>query len=178
MPRWPAVLWPERGARPSTDLAVGGAVVLDGPAGLGAHGLEHLVVVAVLGQLVVAVEAQPGEDLGRDGTPAPLPPLVVLALLPRGQPRPRRHLPKMLPPPPHAATTTIHCPLTLELGNRLRCQPLALCRHGHGPGPGHGRSSSARYASSPPFRPLAHVLSHTCLFTGRKHSGASPGERS
>jgi hypothetical protein len=135
-----------RGARTSTDLAVGGAVVLDGPAGLGAHGLEHFVVVAVLGQLVVAVAAQPGEDLGRDGAPAPLPPLVVLALPPCGQPRPRRHLPKMLhltPRPPsnaHYSRTKQSSPMpascTMQAWARiigslapLHSDPWHMCSH-------------------------------------------------
>ena len=58
------------GGRDGTDLAVGGAVGLDGPAGLVAERLEHLVVVAVLGELVAAASAEVGEDLGGDG-PAP-----------------------------------------------------------------------------------------------------------
>jgi hypothetical protein len=67
-------------------LAVGGAVGLDDPAGLVAERLEHLVVVAVLGQLVPAVRAEAREDLGGDRAAPPLPPLVVLALPPRGHP--------------------------------------------------------------------------------------------
>ena len=65
------------------DLAVGGAVGLDGPAGLVAERLEHLVVVAVLGELVVTERAEPREDLGGDGPAPALAPLVVLPLLPR-----------------------------------------------------------------------------------------------
>ena len=83
-------------------LSVGGAVVLDDPARLAAERLEHLVVVAVLGQLVVAERAEAREDLGGDGPPPALPALVVLPLLPRRRPtqrsrrrrrcgRPRRH---------------------------------------------------------------------------------------
>ena len=64
-------------------LAVGGAIFFDGPAGFGADGFENFVVVAVLGELVVAVEAEAGEDLGGDGAAAALAALVVLPLLPR-----------------------------------------------------------------------------------------------
>jgi hypothetical protein len=79
-------------------LPVGGAVVLDDPPRLAAERLEHLVVVAVLGQLVVAEGAEAREDLGGDGPPPALPALVVLPLLPRRRPpqtsrrrRPGRH---------------------------------------------------------------------------------------
>ena len=68
------------------DLAVGGAVGLDGPAGLVAERLEHLVVVAVLGEVVVAVGPEAGEDLGGDRAAAALPAAVVLALPPRRDP--------------------------------------------------------------------------------------------
>ena len=67
-------------------LAVGGAVGLDGPAGLVAERLEHLVVVAVLGEVVVAVGPESGEDLGGDRAAPALPAAVVLALPPRGHP--------------------------------------------------------------------------------------------
>jgi len=69
-----------------TSLAVGGAVGLDGPAGLVAERLEHLVVVAVLGEVVVAVGPEAGEDLGGDRAAAALPVAVVLALPPRRDP--------------------------------------------------------------------------------------------
>ena len=81
-------------------LPVGGAVGLDGPSGLVAKGFEDFVVVAVLGELVVSVHSQSGENLRRDGPPPPLSPLVVLPLLPCRQPRPRRHSDH--PPPPKA----------------------------------------------------------------------------
>jgi hypothetical protein len=68
-------------------LAVGGAVGLHGPAGLLAQRLEHVVVVAVPAESVVAVGAQAGEDLGRDRAAPALPPPVVLALPPRRHPR-------------------------------------------------------------------------------------------
>jgi hypothetical protein len=64
-------------------LAVGGAIGLDDPPRLVAERLEHLVVVAVLGQPVPAVRAQASEDLGRDRAAAAL---VVLSLPPRGRP--------------------------------------------------------------------------------------------
>jgi hypothetical protein len=67
-------------------LAVGGAIGLDDPPRLVAERLEHLVVVAVLGQPVPAVRAQASEDLGRDRAAAALPALVVLSLPPRGRP--------------------------------------------------------------------------------------------
>jgi hypothetical protein len=79
----------EGAAAEAAYLAVGGAVGLDDPAGLVAERLEHLVVVAVLGQLVAAVRAEAGEDLGGDRAAAALPALVVLALPPRGHPAPR-----------------------------------------------------------------------------------------
>ena len=69
-------------------LAVGGTVLLDDPTGLVADGLEDLVVVAVLGELVVSVRPKPGVDLGGDRPPPPLPPLVVLPLLPGWEPAP------------------------------------------------------------------------------------------
>lgn len=75
-----------------TDLPICGAIRLDDPSSLSAHGLQDLVVVTVLGELVVAVHPKPGEDLRGDRAPPPLPPLVVLPLLPRRQPRPRWHL--------------------------------------------------------------------------------------
>lgn len=83
----------------TNDLAIGGAVVLNGPTSLVAEGLEHLVVVAVLRELVVAVEAEPGEYLGGDGPPPPLPALVVLPLLPARHPPPPCH-PTALHQPP------------------------------------------------------------------------------
>lgn len=73
-------------------LTVGGTVRFDDPTGLVAEGLEDLVVVAVLGELVVAVHSQAGKDLGRYSPPPPLPPLVVLPFLPRRQPTPWSHL--------------------------------------------------------------------------------------
>jgi hypothetical protein len=79
----------EGAAAEAAYLAVGGAVGLDDPAGLVAERLEHLVVVAVLGQLVAAVRAEAGEDLGGDRAAAALPALVVLALPPRGHPASR-----------------------------------------------------------------------------------------
>ena len=66
--------------------AVGGAVGLDDPSGLVAERLEHLVVVAVLGEVVVAVGPEAGEDLGGDRAAAALPAAVVLALPPRRDP--------------------------------------------------------------------------------------------
>lgn len=44
----------------------------------------------MLWEFVVPVHSQAGEYIGRDGSPPPLPPLVVLPLLPRRKPRPRR----------------------------------------------------------------------------------------
>ena len=72
---------------------VSGAVGLDSPAGLIAEGFKDLIIVAMLWEFVVPVHSQAGEYIGRDSSPPPLPPLVVLPLLPRRQPRPRRHLP-------------------------------------------------------------------------------------
>lgn len=56
-----------------------------------AEGFEDFVVVAVFGEVEVAVHAEAGEDLGGDGAAAPLSPLVVLSLLPCGKAAPRRH---------------------------------------------------------------------------------------
>lgn len=67
-----------------TDLAISGAVLLNNPASFAAESLEHFIVIAVLGELVVPLSSEAGEDLGADGSPPPLPPLVVLPLLPRG----------------------------------------------------------------------------------------------
>lgn len=72
-------------------LAIGGAVGLNGPAGLVAESFEYLIVVAVLGEGIVPVEAEAGEYLGGVGPSPPLPALVVLPLLPRRHPRPSRH---------------------------------------------------------------------------------------
>lgn len=71
------------------DLAVGGAVGLDGPASLVAESLEDLIVIAVLGKLVASVHPQSREYLRRYRPPPPLPLLVVLPLLPCRKPRPR-----------------------------------------------------------------------------------------
>lgn len=72
-------------------LAIGGAVGVDGPASLVAESLEDLIVVAVLGERVVPVEAESGEHLGGVRPPPPFTALVVLPLLPRRRPRPSRH---------------------------------------------------------------------------------------
>jgi len=45
----------------------------------------------MLGQLVVAVKAEAGKNLGSDGSPPPFSPLVVLSFLPCGKASPRRH---------------------------------------------------------------------------------------
>lgn len=72
-------------------LAIRGAVRFNDPTGFVAESFEDFVVVAVLRKLVVPVHPQTGEDLRRYGSPPPLSPLVVLSLLPRRLPRPRRH---------------------------------------------------------------------------------------
>jgi hypothetical protein len=68
------------------NLAVGSAVGLDGPARLVAERLEHLVVVAVLGDVVVPVGPETREDLGGDRAAAALAAPVVLPLPPRRDP--------------------------------------------------------------------------------------------
>lgn len=78
------------GQRPN--LTVSGAVFFHSPASLHAERLEDFIVVAVLGQLVVSIETQAGEDLSCNGAPAALSPLVVLSFLPGGQARPGRHI--------------------------------------------------------------------------------------
>jgi hypothetical protein len=98
------------GGRVRTYLAVGGAVGLDGPACLVAERPEHLIVVAVPGQLVVPEVAQPGEDLRRDRPPAALPDPVVLPL------PPRRHPPRASavgPTPSRSLSSSVHLPLLL-----------------------------------------------------------------
>lgn len=82
------------------DLAIGGAVGLHDPAGFVAESFENLIVVAVLGERVVPVEAEAREYFGGDGSPPPLPALVVLPLLPRRRPRPPGHASLSLSPPP------------------------------------------------------------------------------
>lgn len=73
-------------------LAVSGAVRFDGPTGLVAESFEDLIIVAVLGELVVPVHSQTGEDLRRYSSSPSLSSLVVLSLLPRRHTRPVRHL--------------------------------------------------------------------------------------
>ena len=61
-----------------TNLAVGCAVGLDDPPRLVAERLEDLVVVAVLGEVVVAVGPEAGVDLGRDRPAPALPPAAAV----------------------------------------------------------------------------------------------------
>lgn len=68
-------------------LAVGGAVLVHDPTSFRTQCLEHFVVVAMLGQLVVPVRTQACEDLGGYGSSTPLPSFVVLPLLPSRQSR-------------------------------------------------------------------------------------------
>lgn len=66
-----------------TDLAISSAILLNNPTSFTAESLEHFVIIAVLGELVVSLSSETGEDLGADGSPPALSPLVVLPLLPR-----------------------------------------------------------------------------------------------
>lgn len=67
-----------------TNLAVSGAVFLHRPARFSTQGLQYLIIVAMLGELVVAIQAQASKDLGSNSTPTPLSPLIVLPFLPCG----------------------------------------------------------------------------------------------
>lgn len=88
-----------------TYLAVRGAILFNSPPSFSTQSLEHLVVVAMLGQFIVPIQPQTGEYLGSDGSAPPLPPLVVLPLFPCRQPRPGRHCPLFNPTtPPNQST--------------------------------------------------------------------------
>jgi hypothetical protein len=101
-----------------TYLAVGGAVGLDGPACLVAEHPEHLIVVAVPGQLVVAVGAQPAEDLRRDRTPAALAAPVVLPLLPRRHPHRQASAASLAPS--RSLSASVHLPPSSTLASSAR----------------------------------------------------------
>lgn len=61
--------------------AVGGAVGVDDPTGLGGELAEDLVDVGAGGEAVTAVLAEAVEDLGGDGPPLPLSHLGLLSFL-------------------------------------------------------------------------------------------------
>jgi hypothetical protein len=103
-----------------TYLAVGGAVGLDGPACLVAEHPEHLIVVAVPGQLVVAVGAQPAEDLRRDRTPAALAAPVVLPLLPRRHPHRQASAASLAPSRSLSLSASVHLPPSSTLASSAR----------------------------------------------------------
>ena len=71
-------------------LAVSSTVFFDGPTSFWAEGFQHLVVVAVLGQVEVPLSSETRVYLSSDGSSPPLPPPVVLPLPPRGLPPRRR----------------------------------------------------------------------------------------
>lgn len=70
-------------------LSIGSAIFFHDPTSLCAQSLQHLVVVAVFGKLVVPLSSKAGVDLSSNRSPSSLSPLVVLPLFPRWHP-PRR----------------------------------------------------------------------------------------
>jgi hypothetical protein len=173
-------------------LPVGGAVVLDDPPRLAAERLEHLVVVAVLGQLVVAERAEAREDLGGDGPPPALPALVVLPLLPRRRPpqtsrrrrrrrrRPGRHGLMLSQPLLPEAPTCLPFSL-MERWWVAYCTVLTTTTSGGGREATERREVAAWWRCSSSSRvgvECCYVMAWRASCFERFHSRARPGSRS